>query len=203
MRADEILDTAEFVAGLAICDGRELSIRLTEREDLKALSGYIDRLPAPLRYNRFLGAVSQLPRSDVDVIAHQGRGGRFAMVATVRLHGEDVIVGEARLAIDDASRRGELGLSVAEPWQRCGIGTALLTYLECRASHLGAIGLFGDTLRTNQTMLALARRAGYALTPVSGDWKLVRFGRSLTREDWHLPCPHLASAAMPRVEVRP
>jgi GNAT superfamily N-acetyltransferase len=72
-----------------------------------------------------------------------------------------------------------MGLSVADPMQGHGIGAALLSNLECRAAALDADFLFGDTLRSNEAMLALARKAGFTFAPTPGDWKQVRFEKKI------------------------
>jgi hypothetical protein len=50
-----------------------------------------------------------------------------------------------------------------------------LKNLECRAASFGADRLFGDTRCSNDAMISLARKSGYAFIPSPGDWKLVRF----------------------------
>ena len=76
--------------------------------------------------------------------------------------GHEIIVGEARYAFEDGSI--EFGLSIDDRWQGHGIGKALLKNLECRAASFGADRLFGDTLRSNEAMIGLARKSGYAFS---------------------------------------
>ena len=44
--------------------------------------------------------------------------------------------------------------------------------LECRAAAFGAARLFGDTLRSNDAMISLARKSGFAFAPArtTGSW---------------------------------
>jgi GNAT superfamily N-acetyltransferase len=58
-----------------------------------------------------------------------------------------VLVFPFRVKVLD-SQRCEIALSVADAWQRKGVGTLLLRNLECRARRLGARFLFGDVLCT-------------------------------------------------------
>ena len=76
--------------------------------------------------------------------------------------GHETIVGEARYAFDPETASIEFGLSIDDRWQGHGIGKALLKNLECRAASFGADRLFGDTLRSNDAMIGLARKSGYA-----------------------------------------
>src|SRR5947199_74620 len=121
--------------------------------------------------NRSGGAASELPPSLLEQFMHIGEAERFSVVATMLVDGHEIIVGEARYAFEDGSI--EFGLSVDDRWQGHGIGKALLKNLECRAASFGAERLFGDTLRSNDAMISLARKSGYGFLPSPGDWKLV------------------------------
>jgi hypothetical protein len=73
----------------------------------------------------------------------------------------------------------------------------LLGNLECRAAALGAERLFGDTLRSNDAMIGLARKSGFVFAPSPGDWKLVRFEKHIDTAPQDIPCAswRLAAAA--------
>ena len=126
-----------------------------------------------------------------------GERGGFSVVVTTRLAGVEVIVGEARYAFETRSGRFEFGLSIDDHWQGQGVGTALLSNLQCRAAALGATRVFGDTLRSNAAMIGLARKAGFSFAPTPNDWKLVRFEKAIHLAPADVPCAswRLASAA--------
>ena len=73
--------------------------------------------------------------------------------------------------------------------------SALLKNLECRAAAFGAERLFGDTLRSNDAMLGLARKSGFAFTNSPGDWKLVRFEKHIDSAPQESPCASWRLAA--------
>ena len=52
------------------------------------------------RYNRFLGAMSELPHNLLEDFIHVGEGDRFSVIATMTIDGRETIVGEARYAFD-------------------------------------------------------------------------------------------------------
>jgi len=56
-------------------------------------------------------------------------------------------------------------MSIADSWRRSGVGSALLEEIERKAAADGIEWLFGDTLRTNEGMIALARGRGFRLGP--------------------------------------
>jgi len=71
----------------------------------------------------------------------------------------------------------------------------LLGNLQCRAAAFGAKRLFGDTLRSNDAMIALARKSGYRFTHSPGDWKLVRFEKHVEVAPQEIPCASWRIAA--------
>jgi GNAT superfamily N-acetyltransferase len=160
------------------------------------LQNYFRSLSVRSRYNRLMGAISELPRTQLEKFIHVGDGNSFSVVATIARDGAEIIVGEARYAFDPDTARFELGLSVDDRWQGHGIGAALLANLECRAAAFGAERLFGDTLRSNDAMLHLARKSGYVFAPTPDDWKQVRFQKVLNVAPQQIPCASWRLAAM-------
>ena len=71
----------------------------------------------------------------------------------------------------------------------------MLKNLECRAAAFGAERLFGDTLRSNDVMIGLARKTGFAFTNSPGDWKLVRFEKHIELAPREIPCASWRLAA--------
>ena len=176
-------------------DGRTMTLRFVEPEDAVALQDYFHRLSVNSRYNRFLAAVGELPPSELKKTLHSG-GNAFAILATLKTGGVETIVGEARYAFDGDTASIEFGLSIDDRWQGHGIGRALLQNIECRAASFGATRLFGDTLRSNDVMIALARKAGYALANSPGDWKLTRFQKQIDIGPQEIPCASWRLAAV-------
>jgi GNAT superfamily N-acetyltransferase len=129
---------------------------------------------------------------------HVGADERFSVIATMAIDGFEQIVAEARYAFDADRASIEFGLSVTDRWQGYGIGSVLMKNLECRAAALGATRLFGDTLRSNSTMMALARKSGFVFTQHPGDWKLVRFEKHIDAEPREIPCASWRMAAASR-----
>src|SRR3979411_1346871 len=159
---------------LRLRSGKPLTVRFVEPRDADALQGYFRSLSVGSRYNRFLGAMSELPQSQLDHFVH---------------------VGEASFASDHQPSSFEFGLSIDDRWQVQGIGSALLKNLQCRAAAFGAERLFGDTLRSNDVMIGLARKSGFAFTNSPGDWKLVRFEKHIERAPQEIPCASWRLAA--------
>jgi GNAT superfamily N-acetyltransferase len=188
-------DFRQYSDVLRARSGEAVTVRFVEPRDADALQNYFRSLTTRSRYNRFLGAASELPPSLLDEFIHIGEADRFSVIATLRADGHEIIVGEARYAFDPETDSIEFGLSIDDRWQGHGIGKALLKNLECRAAAFGAERLFGDTLRSNDSMIALARKSDYAFMHSPGDWKLVRFEKLIDLAPQDIPCASWRLAA--------
>jgi RimJ/RimL family protein N-acetyltransferase len=180
---------------LRLRSGKSLTVRFVEPGDADALQAYFRSLTVHSRYNRFLGAMSELPRTLLDHFIHAGEDDNFSVIATMTIDGHETIVGEARYAFHPDTDRFEFGLSIDDRWQGQGIGSALLGNLQCRAAAFGSGRLFGDTLRSNEAMIALARKSGFAFTHNPDDWKLVRFEKHIDIAPQEIPCASWRLAA--------
>jgi RimJ/RimL family protein N-acetyltransferase len=195
MTAFRLDDLRQHSDILRLRSGKSLTLRFVEPDDADALQDYIRSLTTRSRYNRFLGAMSELPHNLLENFIQVGEDDRFSVVATTTIDGHETIVGEARYAFDPDKDSFEFGLSIDDRWQGQGVGSAVLSNLECRAAAFGATRLFGDTLRSNQAMIALARKSGFAFTNNSDDWKLVRFEKRSDIAPKDIPCASWRLAA--------
>lgn len=153
-------------------------IRTAAVRDVESLSRYFTSLSQPSRYNRFFGAVSNFSKVALDCLIHGWKADRFTLVAELREQARLTIVGEASYGFDRVSGCGEFAISVSDRWQHQGLGSALLSALQFRAVSLGHLELFGETMKTNNQMKNLARKAGFEFSR-SSDWRLVRFDKKL------------------------
>ncbi|MGH6776914.1 MAG: GNAT family N-acetyltransferase [Bradyrhizobium sp.] len=201
LRLDDLRQYSDLLRSRA---GKAITVRFVEPRDAEELQNYYRGLSARSRYNRFFGAMSELPGPVLDHFTHIGDDDSFTVVAIMMIGGFETIVGEARYAFQAETDSVELGLSVDDRWQGHGVGLALLKNLACRAAAFGASSLFGDTLRSNHAMIGLARKSGFAFGHHPDDWKLVRFAKEIDvgpkdiKKDIRLkdiPCASLRLAA--------
>jgi len=188
MTALRLDDLRQHTDILRLSSGKTLAVRFVEPRDAAALQNYFRSLSVRSRYNRFLGAMSELPQNELDHFIHVGELDRFSVIAVMVIDGVETIVGEARYGFEPATASFEFGISIDDRWQGEGIGSTLLRNLECRAAALGARRVFGDTLRSNDVMMGLARKSGFAFTRNPDDWKLVRFEKSIEAAPQEIPC---------------
>jgi RimJ/RimL family protein N-acetyltransferase len=195
MTSPRLNDLRQHSDILRLRSGKSLMVRFVEPRDADALQAYFRALTVRSRYNRFLGAMSELPKSELDRFVDVGEADRFSVIATMMIDGFETIVGEARYAFHPETDSFEFGRSIDDRWQGHGIGSALLGNMQCRAAAFGAKRLFGDTLRSNEAMIGLARKSGFAFTPNPDDWKLVRFEKVIDTAPQEIPCASWRLAA--------
>ena len=117
-------------------NGCSLSIRPLHGGEEGAVRKFCARLSPRARYLRFFQRVPVLPDSLVRLLADVSDPRRLAVVAQLdNVHGGGVVALGHLAAIDDD--HAELGLVVADAWQRQGIGTALARKLLDAGAVLG------------------------------------------------------------------
>jgi RimJ/RimL family protein N-acetyltransferase len=196
-------DLGQYSDTLRSKKGEAITLRFVEPRDGEELQNYFRSLSTRSRYNRFHGAMSELPAPVLDRFTHVSEAAGFTVVATMMIDGFETIVGESRYVFHPETESFEFGISIDDRWQGHGIGTALLKNLECRAAAFGAHKLFGDTLRSNNNMMSLARKSGYAFVNHPDDWKLVRFEKAIDVQTRDIPCASWRIAAASREMMAP
>jgi len=177
----------QFSDVLRLRNGQSLTVRFVEPQDIGPLSDYFHALSRRSNYNRFLGAMRELPAREIATILATGEANRFAVIAEADVDGAARIIAEARYAYHEEHDIAEFGMSVADGWQGVGVGSALLKNLECRTAALGATRLVGDTLRNNDEMKGLARKLGFAFAHSPYGWELLRVQKEIYQAQ-DIPC---------------
>jgi GNAT superfamily N-acetyltransferase len=140
-------------------------IRPARLEDAAAQRDYFHGLSRASLYLRFMTPCRQ-PPSFIDGNLAPAPDGSLIVLIAESLDPLPRVVGEARLAVLAAQEgAGEIALSVADAWQRRGIGGALVRSIQAEAATLGLRRLFADTLAMNAAALSLARKFNAAVAP--------------------------------------
>jgi GNAT superfamily N-acetyltransferase len=184
-----------------LAGGERIAIRVVRPQDAVALQGYFRGLSSESRYRRFLGALSELSAKQLARLTEMNGPDEMAVLAFAKVPDpSSYLVGEAVLATVPGSTRSEFALSVADAWQRKGIGAALVANLECRARMRGARYLYGDVLRTNFAMKNLARKTGYALRSPFTDARLIEIVKDLSATAPDPPCLERFAQSIPMAD---
>lgn len=186
-----------YAAGLLwLPGGLAATVRVAGPSDAETLQQYFRTLSPRSRTNRLMGPALELPPPLIERFVNPGEACAYTLLVTLVGDAGEQVIAEARYAFDTETVSVEFGLSVADRWQTRGLGRALIEEVTCRAAALGAVRLFGDTLRDNAAMIALARSAGFVFAPTPGDWKQVRFEAGLLASTMKMTrCGEPAAAA--------
>ena len=172
----------EFDVGRVLPEG-EVTIRQACPQDVGMIQTYIRCLSSVSRHNRFLGALSEIPAVELHRMTQKGPGSYPALIAQHVIGGNRMMIGEARYAVAPDGLTCEFAVSVADAWQRKALGSLLIGDVSSRAKALGVHYLVGDVLRSNDAMIALARKLGFSVTESMGYPGLVKIKKDLSRLD--------------------
>jgi len=88
---------------------------------------------------------------------------RFALVATARREGREVIVADCRL-IGEPGQTAEIAIAVADDHQGVGLGPALIVQMLSIAAGHGIEAVEGRVHYDNERMMRVLRRLGFRRT---------------------------------------
>ena len=144
--------------------GAVLCIRPLRPDDREREVAYVNALSERSRYFRLFTPLKFLPRHLIDQLMNIDYRRRMAFVATTQQGEVEQFVGVARYCETDEAGTVELGVSVADAWQRSGIATLLLHQLIAYAREQNIRRLTGLVLPDNLAMIALARRLHFTVS---------------------------------------
>jgi len=143
--------------------GKTLTIRTIARSDVEAERAFVRGLSEESAYLRFMMPMHELPAALLARFIEIDGRRTMAFVATEPHAGGDRFVGVARYFGDAAFKSCEFAVTAGDAWQAKGLGTELMTRLIDHARRVGFSSMFGLILRSNDGMLALARRLGFTI----------------------------------------
>jgi acetyltransferase len=142
-------------------DGRRALVREVRRSDAPLVQQFVRGLSPRSRRNRFFGPVSELSPAQLERMTSFDGATGLGLVA-VACEGSSRIVAIAQHVVWDPPS-AELGVVVADDWQRQGLGERLLALLLAHAGRTGVAAVQGLVMAANRPMLALASKLGFAL----------------------------------------
>lgn len=153
----------EWTWTTATRDGAPITVRPLRREDEQREIAFMASLSERSRFLRLFTPLKFLSPQLLSHFMDVDYDRRMALVATIDDAGKESFVGVARYGATDRAERAELGVTVADTWQRRGIATILVKALMRFAQAHGFRELTGVVLPENHAMLALARSLGFTV----------------------------------------
>jgi acetyltransferase len=160
-------------------DNRAFLIRPIRVEDAQRDREFLMHLSEESRYKRLMGACREPSPALIDRFVHVDRHGSMAFVAVVGPRDAQTIIGAVRYAAAPGANEAEFAIAVADEWQSCGVGSALLQALIEYARSQGVRRLQGLVFANNKRMLDFANRHAFVLCPAPGEYTLVEITKDL------------------------
>ena len=157
-----------------VLPGIRILIRPTSPADLESVRRFLTGLSAESSYRRFFTGLGRVPDRFVRQLVDVDHDRREALVA---VDGEVVIALADYALLAGGRQAAELGVVVADGWQRRGLGPQLVGQLLAVAQRHGVTHLRAHTLAENARVARLLRRR----------WPAARPERDETLLIWHLP----------------
>lgn len=143
--------------------GKQVAIRPIAAEDGPALGAAYNRLSDETKYRRFMAVKPHLSGTDLRYLTNIDGARHVALVAT-EVDRTDQILAVARFVrLPDDPDTAEFAIVVGDPYQRDGIGSALMQRLAEAAVNCGVKRLLGTMLADNTAAHKLTRRLAGAL----------------------------------------
>jgi RimJ/RimL family protein N-acetyltransferase len=158
-------------------DGVRLLVRPMHGFDGAALAAAVAHLSPRSRYLRFLTPKPRLTRREIASLTDLDHHAREALIATEPTSGAWVAVARYAAFADDPLT-ADVAVTVADPWQQRGVGSALVALLVERARQEGIARLQATTLAGNLPALRLLLRQGFERS--SRDRDTLELARDLT-----------------------
>ncbi len=143
-------------------DGTDVSVRPIRPEDAEIEQDFVKNLSAESKYFRFMQSVEELTPQMLARFTQIDYDREMALIAVMKEHTPDAhILGVVRYVSNPDKQSCEFALTVADDWQKKGIGRQLMQRLMTVARDRGIEIMEGEVLSRNSKMLRLCERLGF------------------------------------------
>jgi acetyltransferase len=161
-------------------DGTDVSVRPIRPEDAEMEQEFVDNLSAESKYSRFMNRMDKLTPLMLARFTQIDYDREMALVAVTGEHTPQArILGVARYIGNPDKHSCEFALTIADDWQKKGIGRQLMQRLMNVAHDRGLEIMEGDVLSQNTKMLRLCKNLGFRAIHDKDDPEVVMVRRHL------------------------
>lgn len=161
----------EALQSFVTYEGRSVELRRLRPDGTAALRRFTQGLSTQSKSLRF--HVTSLSNETIERFVCDmpaGGGGAVGSWVWTPLGEPDTVVGEVRLAVAGASRGAaathvELGIVIADAYQRQGIGLRSVQFVQALARETGVAGIKASVLPHNRAIIGLLRYCDFELAP--------------------------------------
>ena len=161
-------------------DGTDICVRPIRPEDAEIEQDFVQNLSPESKYFRFMQSVEKLTPLMLARFTQIDYDREMALVAVInQLTNDARILGVARYISNPDRQSCEFALTVADAWQRKGVGRQLMQRLMAVARDRGIDILQGEVLSHNTKMLRLCEQLGFHVVHGGHDPDVVEVRRHL------------------------
>jgi acetyltransferase len=145
-----------------LADGSDISVRPIRPEDASIEQEFVDNLSDESKYFRFMHRMDKLTPLMLARFTQIDYDREMALVAVINENTPEArILGVARYISNPDGQSCEFALTVADSWQKRGIGRQLMQRLMTVAHDRRLEIMEGDVLSQNRKMLRLCNKLGF------------------------------------------
>jgi acetyltransferase len=145
-----------------LADGTDVLVRPIRPEDAEIEQYFVQNLSPESKYFRFMQSLDKLTPMMLARFTQIDYDREMALVAVINEHSAQArIIAVARYVSNPDGQSCEFALTVADAWQKRGIGSQLMQRLMTVARERGIEIMEGEVLSNNVKMLRLCERLGF------------------------------------------
>lgn len=161
---------AEYEETYRTRDGQEIFIRPIRPDDEPMMREMFYQFSEQTKYLRYHAALKTMPHNKMQVFCTVDYDAEMAIVAIAGKPPHEDIIGVARYLADAERQTAEVAFTVADAYQRKGLGTFFFDKLVRIARSRGIHTFYGYVLVENSGMLKIFHRSGMVIeTQTEGD----------------------------------
>jgi RimJ/RimL family protein N-acetyltransferase len=157
-----VVNPRDYHSRERLSDGTEITVRAIRSDDAARILQAFGELDPDAIYRRFFSPRRELSTAELKQLTEVDFEQVVALVATIKEHGVETLLGGARYAIESGARPqgAELAFLTAEAHRGRGVASLLLRSLAQLAREAGLVRFEADVLAENQAMLTVFSRVG-------------------------------------------
>jgi acyl-CoA hydrolase/GNAT superfamily N-acetyltransferase len=141
-------------------DGTQIVYRPIHPTDEPRMRDLFYKLSEQSKFYRFMGHLKRVPRSQIEDFVYVDHRNEVCIVGVLPSAAGDEIIAVGNYYLDPKTNRAEVAFTVADAWQRRGIGTFMLKHLVRMARRNGISGFTAEVLVENKGMQTVFNRSG-------------------------------------------
>jgi len=141
-------------------DGTQIVYRPIHPTDEPRMRDLFYKLSDASKYYRFMGHQKRVPRSQIDDFVYIDHRSEVCVIGVLPSASGDEIIAVGNYYLDPKTNKAEVAFTVADHWQRRGIGSFMLKHLMRMARRNGISGFTAEVLAENRGMQTVFNRSG-------------------------------------------